>query len=260
VATLSALRYAPCEVVMKVSIIIPTYNEEKYLPTCLDSIFNLEYPKEDMEVIVVDNGSTDRTREIARSYGVRILRNDSMKVSGLRNLGGKHSNGAILAFVDADCSVAKDWLKTAIGYADDMEVAAWGSPPGIPKDATWVQRTWYLFRQKKPGYKTVSWLESMNLFVRKDQFLAFGGFNESLVTCEDVDFSYRIRKYGKIISDSRIKVIHVGEAGTIKEFMNKEIWRGQSNLKGILSHGLLLKELLSLSIPLYFGIIFPIFF
>lgn len=252
--------YALCEMVMKISIIIPTYNEEKRLPACLDSIFDLDYSKEDIEVIVVDNGSTDGTREIAKSCGAEVLRDDSMNVSGLRNLGAKHSKGDILAFVDADCIVSKDWLKNASKYSDDIAVAAWGAPPAIPKESTWVQKTWYSLREKEKQVQNVDWLETMNLFIRKDQFLAIGGFNESLVTCEDVDFCYRIRKYGRIISDNTLEVIHLGEAGTIKEFIRKEIWRGQSNLKGIFSHSLSLRELPSLCIPPYFGILVPTVF
>ena len=245
---------------MKVSIIIPTYNEEKRLPTCLDSISRLDYSKEDIEVIVVDNGSTDGTREIAKSCGAEVLRDDSMNVSGLRNLGAKHSKGDILAFVDADCIVSKDWLKNASKYSDDITVAAWGAPPAIPKESTWVQKTWYLVRQKEEVVQNVDWLESMNLFVRKDQFLAMGGFNAALITCEDVDFSYRISRYGQIVSDKRIEVIHLGEASTLQEFVRKEVWRGRSNLRGIFSHGLSLKEIPSLSIPLYFGVLLPMLF
>ncbi|MBC8179696.1 glycosyltransferase [candidate division KSB1 bacterium] len=244
-----------------VSIIIPAYNEEKCLPLCLDSINNLNYPKKQIEVIVVDNGSTDRTRDIARSYdGVIVLRDDTMNVSGLRNLGANHAKGDILVFVDADCIVSKDWLKNAEIYFGDTEVPAWGAPPIPPKKATWVQQTWYLVRQKKEMVQNVGWLESMNLFVRKKQFLTIGGFNETLITCEDVDFGYRIFEFGKIISDSRIEVTHLGEARTVREFMKKEIWRGRSNLAGILSHGLTLQELPSLSIPVYFGIFLPLFF
>jgi glycosyltransferase involved in cell wall biosynthesis len=245
---------------MKVSIIIPTYNEEKRLPECLDSIFDLDYSKEDIEVIVVDNGSTDGTREIAKSCGAEVLRDDSLNVSGLRNLGASQAKGDILAFVDADCIVSKDWLKNASKYSDDITVAAWGAPPAIPKEATWVQRTWYLVRQKENQVQTVDWLETMNLLVRKDQFLSIGGFNEALITCEDVDFSYRISRYGQIVSDKRIEVIHLGEASTLQEFVRKEIWRGRSNLRGIFSHGLSLKEIPSLSIPLYFGVLLPMFF
>jgi GT2 family glycosyltransferase len=85
------------------------------------------------------------------------------------------------------------------------------------------------------------------------------GFNESLVTCEDVDFCYRMRRFGKIVSDNKLKVTHYGEARTIKEFIKKENWRGVGNLKGILSHGFSFKELPSLIVPIYFGFFLPVF-
>jgi len=116
-----------------------------------------------------------------------------------------------------------------------------------------------LVRQKEKQVQDVDWLESMNLFIRKENFLVFGGFDETLVTCEDVDFSYRVKKHGRIVSDKGIKAIHLGEASTIKEFIKKEIWRGRSNLKGIFNHGLVLNEIPSLSIPLYFGMLVPLF-
>lgn len=240
-----------------ISIIIPTYNEEQYLGGCLDSIFALDFPIDRIEVILVDNGSTDKTHEIADSYAVKVLRDDKMNVSGLRNIGSKEAEGDILAFVDADCLVSREWLKQASKYFKREEVAAWGAPPELPSEATWVQETWYLIRRKQMPVQNVNWLETMNLFVRKEQFLAIGGFNESLITCEDVDFCYRIRRYGSIISDSSLKVVHLGEASTLKEFIRKEIWRGKSNLTGVRSHGFTLKELPSLSIPIYFGVFLP---
>jgi GT2 family glycosyltransferase len=100
----------------------------------------------------------------------------------------------------------------------------------------------------------------MNLFVRKKHFFEIGGFNESLETCEDVDFCYRIKRHGKIVSDSTIGVIHYGEAATLREFAGKEIWRGRGNLRGIISHGFSLKELPSLAIPVYFGVLLPLLF
>lgn len=237
---------------LKVSIIIPTYNEEKHLPACLQSLSNQEYKKTLIEVIVIDNGSTDKTRDIAEKYADILLSNDVKNVSGLRNMGANESSGDILAFLDADCIVSKKWLKSAALYFDKLDVAAWGAPPVPPDDSSWVQRTWFLIREKDSQIEEVDWLESMNLFVRKDTFLLNKGFNEDLVTCEDVDFSYRIKKFGRIISDRRIRVIHQGEARTVREFMKKEIWRGRSNLQGVFSHGLSLKELPSLSIPVYF--------
>lgn len=241
----------------KVSIIIPTYNEEKYLHACLSSILDINYPKDGVEIIVVDNGSTDKTVDIAMDFGAKILEDSSKNVSGLRNLGAEKATGEVLAFVDADCIVSKDWLTKAAIYFNNINIVAWGSPPVLPEKQTWVQKTWFLIRYKEDNVQDVDWLETMNLFVRKEQFLAISGFNENLITCEDVDFSYRIRKHGRIVSDYRIKVTHLGEASTVKEFMKKEIWRGKSNLKGIFSHGLVLREIPSLCIPIYFGFFLP---
>lgn len=240
------------------SIIIPAFNEEKLISLCLQSIKEIDYPKDKMEIIVVDNGSIDNTRKIAKSFGAQILKDDIKNVSGLRNLGANISRGDILAFIDADCVVSKDWLKKAEIYNYRKDVAAWGSPPVPPNEATWVQDTWYIVRQKENMIQNVDWLESMNLFVKKDLFLLINGFNEKLVTCEDVDLSYRIRKYGEIISDNRIIVYHLGEARNIKEFIRKEIWRGQSNLQSVRGHRVTLKEIPSLLIPIYFGILIPI--
>jgi len=244
----------------KFSVIIPVYNEEKRLAGCLESIRDLDYPAGGWEIIVVDNGSTDNTRDVAESYGATVLVDHTKNVSGLRNLGVSHAGGEILAFIDADCVADRSWLKNASTYVDNADVAAWGSPPALPKEATWVQRTWYLVRQKEKMVQDVDWLETMNLFVRKGHFNGIGGFNEGLVTCEDVDFCYRLREYGKIIADSRLEVIHHGEAQTVKEFMRKEVWRGKSNLIGLRSHGFSLKEVPSLSVPIYFGIFLPLSF
>ncbi len=240
-----------------ISIIIPAFNEEECLPQCLDSIFNLEYPREKFEVIVIDNGSTDRTREIAASYDVLLLQDSTKNVSGLRNLGARHAKGEILAFVDADCVVARDWLVNAEKYFGDLSVAAWGGPPGVPENSTWVQRAWSVLRQNQQPVEFVEWLGAINFFVRKCLFNKVGGFDESLITCEDVDLSYRLGKYGKIVSDNSLKVTHLGEAATVKEFFRKEVWRGAGNFSGVLRHGLSLKEIPSLAIPVYFGAFVP---
>lgn len=244
-----------------VSIIIPAFNEEKFLPRCLDSIGGLAWPKEQLEVIVVDNGSTDSTCAIAESYGAVLLRDPDKTVSGLRNLGAARAKGRILAFVDADCTVAGDWLTRSKAYFEDEALAAWGAPPVVPESATWVQQAWFVLRQKGVQQpEKVAWLESMNLFVRRDLFLAHNGFDESLETCEDVDFSYRISGNGDILSDPAIRVVHLGEAATVGHFIRKELWRGVGNFKGAFRHGISLKELPSLGIPIYFGLFLPFLF
>jgi glycosyltransferase involved in cell wall biosynthesis len=242
---------------LQVSIIIPARNEEVCLPDCLESIIQLDFPEEKYEVILVDNGSIDRTMEIARQYGARVFRNDTLNVSGLRNLGAQKARGKVLAFVDADCTVSPNWLSAAARYFNNDEVIAWGAPPGIPENSTWVQQTWYIVRRPFKKIMDVEWLESMNLFVRKDIFLSVNGFTENLTTCEDVDFCYRLKKFGRIVSDNRIEVTHHGEAKTIIEFFKKEVWRGSGNFQGVFSHGFSYKELPSLALPIYFLFFLP---
>jgi glycosyltransferase involved in cell wall biosynthesis len=241
-----------------ISIIIPAYNEERHIKACLTSIVNVDYPKTGYEVILVDNGSTDRTKEIAGQFDIAIFTDQDRNVSGLRNLGAKYAKGEILAFIDADCLATPQWLKNASLHIQNNKLAAWGAPPEIPDNPTWVQETWFIVRKKEIQLEMVEWLESMNLFVRKTLFLNVGGFNESLVTCEDVDFCYRISNYGKILSDTALGVVHLGEARTLREFVKKELWRGKSNLKGIYSHGLKFNEIPSLFVPVYFGVLFPL--
>ena len=240
-----------------VSVIIPAFNEERMLGGCLSSLSELDWPKQAMEIIVADNGSTDRTREVARAMNATVLKDPDATVAGLRNLGARNANGDILAFVDADCTVEKNWLKAAETYFDDDRTVAWGNPPEIPETATWVQQAWYLLRRKSADVETAEWLESMNLFVKKEDFLRIGGFNSELVTCEDVDLCYRLSSLGRIVSDRSIRMVHLGEAATLRRFAKKELWRGMDNFRGVFSHGVSLKELPSLAIPLYFGIFLP---
>lgn len=234
---------------MQFSIIIPAKNEEANIGRCLDSIGQVQWNKDQFEVIVVDNGSTDRTVEIARQKGAAVYIKPELTISGLRNYGARHATGEILAFIDADCTVAGFWLTHASPYRMRKDVVCFGSPPVVPENATWVQKAWFAVRKKSPECGETDWLESMNMFVMREIFVASGGFDESLVTCEDYDLSIRLKRYGLIISDSSIVAVHHGEAATVRHFFHKELWRGKSNFAGMMQHGLSMSELPSLIAP-----------
>jgi glycosyltransferase involved in cell wall biosynthesis len=237
----------------KISIIIPAKNEAGYIEKCLDSISKLNYPKELYEVILADNGSSDRTVSIAEPYLDKIVvLPDKQTISAVRNGGVTEASGEILVFIDADCTVAPDWLNCAEKYFKRHDVACFGSSPVIPEKSTWVERTWFLVRESNQPVFERQWQESTNMFIPKNLFDKVGGFNESLTTCEDVDLSYRLLKFGKIISDSSIVAVHHRDPKTIKEFFLKEKWRGKSNYTGLFNHGFKLSELPSLILPLYF--------
>ena len=238
---------------INISIIIPVKNEALNLKACLQSIREARSDHLSYEILVIDNGSEDSTVSIAQNFKTAVHIVPDATVAGLRNFGAKKAGGKILAFIDADCTVEPDWFEFLTPYISDESVKVFGSPPGIPRKSTWVQECWYQVRKKGDITNpviTVEWLESMNFFVRKEVFLDADGFNVKLVTCEDYDLCARLKKYGDIICDARIKAIHHGEAQSVKRLYEKERWRGVSNLEGFRQHDFSFAELPSILFPL----------
>lgn len=234
---------------MDFSVIIPAKNEERNIANCLDSISAIDYPGEHYEVIVVDNGSTDRTVIVAEEKGAKVYAQPGLTISGLRNFGARQAVGKILCFLDADCTVSEDWLKEASRYLDSTKIACFGSAPVVPSNATWVQKTWFRVRKKRSLIEEVAWLESMNMFIPAAKFISVSGFDESLVTCEDYELSSRLLMHGKIISDQGIVAVHHGEAADLCHFFRKERWRATSNRGRLLENNFHLSELPSLLLP-----------
>jgi glycosyltransferase involved in cell wall biosynthesis len=237
-----------------VSFIIPVLNGEKYIERCLLSIRNLAFPSDAYEIIIIDNGSTDRTHQIIAMLGFKFLIIKGLNVSALRNQAAKHANGSYFAFVDSDVELSPSWIEKALASFGDKTVIASGCFPQVPPNATWVQATWDIHQSKHQLMTTrraVSWLPSMNLVVRRADFLAIGGFNEGLETAEDVDLCYRLGARGTILCNPTMEAIHWGEAHDLRTFWRKEVWRGLGNLKGMRSHGVRSDELPSLGYPLY---------
>ncbi len=145
---------------MDFSIIIPAKNEEKNIQNCLQSIAAIDYPADKFEVLLIDNGSTDKTVAVAESWGAKVFLKPELTISGLRNFGAQQSKGKILAFLDADCTVDKNWLNAASVYLEDTAVVSFGSPAVIPLNATWVQKAWFNIRKKN---KLLKMLIGMNL-------------------------------------------------------------------------------------------------
>ncbi len=233
-----------------VSVIVPVKNGADDLARLLASLEGLVWPRDQLEVIVCDNGSTDGTVSVARAAGCTVLREPLLTVAGLRNAGARVARGEVLAFVDADCRVTPRWLEAAVAQLRRTGVVAAGCYPEVPEGATWVQRMWNLKERVKPSVHEAAWLPSMNLVVWRHAFESVGGFDGSLATCEDVDLCYRLRdRGGRIIWDERIRVVHHGEPATLRILFRKTRWHGSSNLRGWRSHRFRLEEVPSMVLP-----------
>ena len=111
----------------KCSIIIASYNEAENLKNCLNSIENITYPRENYEIIVVDNNSTDNTEETVKRFPkVVYLKEERQGASSARNKGIEHAKGEILVFLDADTTVTENWLASITAPFGDTSTGAVG--------------------------------------------------------------------------------------------------------------------------------------
>jgi glycosyltransferase involved in cell wall biosynthesis len=185
---------------MKVSVVIPALNEEKYIGYTFDGLGRQSF--KDFEVIVADAGSADKTREIARKYGAKVVIERRKGIARGRNAGAKVAKGDILIFLDADTKPSPRLIESYVKGLKGDVVAATG--PILPLEKTKKSIRW--------GYKFVSILfvklaikigrptiVGSNFAVRRNAFEKVGGFNSNLITYEDWDLSKRLKKYGKII-------------------------------------------------------------
>ena len=214
---------------ISVSVIIPALNEEHMIGKCLSQLAQLDDGSPRFEVIVVDNGSRDRTLEVAQQGGVgldlRILSMKNVTIAALRNLGACEARGEYLAFLDADCLVPQTWLINAMSHFADNEGAVLGAPYSLPADSSWVARTWHSHQQTKLG--DVSYVPGGDLLIRRSDHLRLEGFNESLQTNEDYEFCQRAWRCGLAVrAFEGISVCHLGTPQTLWEFYRKQRWHG----------------------------------
>jgi len=187
-----------------VSIIIPVKNDASLLKACLESISNLDYPKNKIEVIIADGMSTDDSAEVAKNYGARVVLNEKQTVSPGRNIAFKRSSGEIIAFTDADCLVDKNWISNSLKYFEDEKIVCVGGPNLTPSDeGDFGKAVGFVFNQKifSPGsiharelkeIKEVKSIPGCNAIYRRDALEKVMPIDESLLTCDDTELNQRL--------------------------------------------------------------------
>ena len=208
---------------MKISFVIPAYNEENYLGRSLEALFREIKTVEncDIEVIVVDNASTDKTGEVAQSFpGVILVRENRKGITFARQAGLQVSTGDIIANIDSDSVLTPGWIQTVIQEFTKNPKLIGLSGPFIYYDLSiFVNifiRLYYVF-----GYITYlvnrhiinvsSMLQGGNFVVRRSGFDAIGGHNLSLTFYgEDTDLARRLHKVGPVKFTFRLPMYSSG--------------------------------------------------
>lgn len=201
------IRYVLMVSAIDASVIIPTWNEEKYLPKCLKSLVDQSH-KLPFEIIVVDGGSTDRTVSIAEEYADKVLVMDGQLVGAARNTGAKTARGDILAFIDADTIASGQWLHEITRSLHATPAAVGITGPTLPYQGTKLDELAYQvatgWAQRFSLKLGIPHVAGFNCAYRKSAFWDAGGFDENRELSEDVMLGLRIRHQGQILFNPKM--------------------------------------------------------
>lgn len=199
-----------------VSVVITTRNEGKHLENCIRSVKNQAYPQDKLEIIVVDNNSSDQTKKIAERYTDRVF-NYGPERSAQRNFGVRQSKGQYILYLDADMALSVNLIKECVEKCEKNGFVALYIPERITGKGFWIR-----VRDFERSFYNATAIDCVR-FVTRDKFLSIGGFDEDLTGPEDWDFDRRIRQLGKVgIIDSPL--YHKEDIFNLMRYLNKKIY------------------------------------
>ncbi len=193
-----------------ISVVIPAYNEELYLPFCLDALNKQSYPRDKFEIIVVDNNSHDKTAAIAKNANAIVITEKKQGHVFSLNTGMQKAKGEIIASTDADTCVDKDWLTIIERVFENKDVVAvtgiawYNSKSKIKRNLGKYYNYIYFklhFAVGKPS------LSGPNFAVRKDAFYKVKGLDTRYRIFSDAELGLRIKSVGKVIFSKDLSVM-----------------------------------------------------
>ncbi len=192
----------------RISVVVPTYEEEKSIEPFLKQFDGQTIPRSEFELVIVDGDSKDKTREIAEMYADKVIIQTSEGIGGARNDGIKIAIAPFIATTDADIKLPERWLEIMLEhFENDDEVVAVVGPDG-PIEKYWKSRLVYFMLRNVIYLATYFGLFTTggtNSGFRKSTFLQAGGY-KSLPHSDDVEIGFRLRKMGKIVYDKDLYV------------------------------------------------------
>jgi len=213
----------------KISVIIPVYNGEKTISKCIESLLN--QAKKPEEIIVVDDGSTDKTRDMVRKFrGVVLLEQEHKGPAAARNLGAKKAQGDILLFTDADCSADENWILEMAKPFEKKEITGVQGrykthQKGVMARFVQLEIEDRYDRMRKRRF--IDFIGSYSAGYRKREFMQFGGFDESFPTAsgEDPELSFKLAKTGHKMVFNDNAVVYHNHVDSLSAYLRQKFWR-----------------------------------
>ncbi|HVV71198.1 MAG TPA: glycosyltransferase, partial [Verrucomicrobiae bacterium] len=233
--------YFPLPRAPRVSIVVASYNGERTLKACLDSLQQQRYP--DYEVILVDDGSTDTTPQIAfLNPQVRYLRLErNLGLSAARNAGIAAASGEIIAFTDADCRADEDWLYYLVGALLTSDFVGMGGPNLLPPDDSVVAAA-VMASPGGPAHvmltdRQAEHIPGCNMAFFKWALSEVGGFDPVFRKAgDDVDLCWRLQQAGYKIGFSPAAMVWHYRRSTVSEYLRQQHGYGEAEALLVRKH------------------------
>ncbi|HHP7243214.1 MAG TPA: glycosyltransferase [Elainellaceae cyanobacterium] len=218
------------------SVIIPTYNRPEQLTTCLESLTQLDYPRDRFEVIVVDDGSDKPLDSVVANFkdqlNLKLIRQSNAGPAAARNHAAQHTEGKYLAFTDDDCSPATNWLQALEKcFAASPDRIVGGRTVNALTDNPYSTTSQNIISMGYMHYNAIPdqarFFASNNMVVPADRFRDMGGFDESFTTSEDRELCDRWLHQGYPMTYSPEVVIYHAHPMTLRSFWKQHFSYGQ---------------------------------
>ncbi len=212
-----------------ISVIVPTFNGEETVAECLNSLLDQSWSGE-YEVIVVNDGSSDRTSDIVKKYPVKRLAQEHRGPAAARNLGARNASGDILLFTDDDCAAEKNWIEEMIKPFENKEIVGVQGRYKTDQRSLIARFAQYEIEERyerMAKYKYIDFIGSYSAAYRKNVFLKEGGFDESfpIASGEDPDLSFRLAAKGHKMVFAPSAVVYHHHPDTLAKYLRQKFYR-----------------------------------
>lgn len=214
---------------MKVSVIVPAYNEERSVADCLKSLLKQTF--KDVEIIIIDDGSTDKTKEIVEAFPVKLIEQKHLGPGMARNLGAKEAKGKILVFVDSDMIFDEKFIeKLTEPIRDGKVIGTFSKEERVLNKRNAWSKCWNINKGLPVDrMHSINYPNSQNVFraISKDKFLSTGGF----VPIGYVDDHTIADKLGVQAVAAEGAIFYHRNPETLQEIFTQARWIGKSEFK-----------------------------